>query len=180
MKVLCMSLLFALLVALPLMAEPQGLYLGGAVGQSFVKTEVTDIQDVDFKLDENDFAFKFLAGVRMGTILAFEGGYKHLGNVRNKMDEYTFESKTSGYDLCAAGNFYLGIVDIFAKAGAFWWDQENQLNGQKKSEGGTSFMWGLGATVRLGTLGVRAEWERFELEEFDRLSMLSVGLVYGL
>ena len=82
-----------LVLALPLLAEPQGLYFGGSVGQSFVKTEVTDIQDVDFKLDENDFAFKFLAGVRMGAILAFEGGYKHLGNVRNKMDEYTFESK---------------------------------------------------------------------------------------
>ncbi|MBN1561800.1 outer membrane beta-barrel protein [candidate division KSB1 bacterium] len=179
MKSLCTVFLFALLT-LPLMAEPQGLYLGGSVGQSFVKTEVSDIQDVDLKLDENDFAFKFLAGVRMNAILGFEGGYKHLGNVRDKVGDYTFESRTSGYDLCAVGNFYLGIVDLFAKAGAFWWDQQNKLDGLEESESGTSFMWGLGATLRLGTLGVRAEWERFELESYDRLSLLSVGLVYGL
>ncbi|MBN1560773.1 porin family protein [candidate division KSB1 bacterium] len=179
MKSFCFCFLLALLT-LPAMAETQGLYLGGAVGQSFVKTEVSDIQDVDFKLDENDFAFKFMAGVRMGAILGFEGGYKHLGNVRDKVADYTFESRTSGYDLCAVGNFYLGIVDLFAKAGAFWWDQENKLNGVEETEGGTNFMWGIGATLRLGTLGVRAEWERFEIEAFDRLSLLSVGLIYGL
>jgi len=87
MKKSTFLILSVLLTTLPLIAGPQGLYLGGAVGQSFVKTEMTDIQDVDLKLDENDFAFKFIAGVRMGDILAFEGGYKHLGNVRNKVDD---------------------------------------------------------------------------------------------
>jgi len=41
-------------------------------------------------------------------------------------------------------------------------------------------MWGVGATLRLGSMGVRAEWERFELEAYDRLSLLSLGVLFGL
>lgn len=180
MKAPFIIVLASLLFASTLYAEVRGVYLGGTVGQSFIKTDVKDIEDTDFKLDENDFAYKFIAGVRMSNSIGIEGGYKYLGSIKDKNNGYTYESKTSGYDLCAVGNVYLGIVDIFAKAGLLWWDQTYEFGDEKLTDNGSDFMWGFGATVRLDNIGIRAEWERFEIEKYDRLSLLSVGLVFGL
>ena len=180
MKLLPWICLVALLTTLPLFAEPSGIYYGGSVGQSFIKTLVSDIEEEDLKLDGNDFAFKLYAGVRMSPVLGIEGGYRQLGSVRSKVSDVTFSSQTSGYDLAAVGNLYLGIVDIFIKGGAFWWEEQAESWGNKSVNDGTNFIWGFGATLRLGQMGVKAEWERFELPDYDQLAMLSVGIVFGL
>ncbi len=180
MKKVQLAGLFAFLLTLPLLATPRGVYFGGSVGQSFIKTEISDIGNEDLKLDGNDFAYKLYAGVRMTTSLAFEGGYKHLGTVKSKASDITFESRIAGYDIAAVGNIYLGIVDLFAKGGVFWWDQQLKGGGEKATNSGSNFVWGFGATLRLGQMGVKAEWERFELADYDRLAMLSLGLVFGL
>ncbi len=180
MKTTWLVTLFAILFTLPLLAGPRGVYFGGSGGQSFIKTEISDIGNEDLKLDGNDFAYKFNAGLRMTTSLAFEGGYRHLGSVKSKASDMTFESKISGYDLAAVGNIYLGIVDLFVKGAAFWWDQQLEGGGEKATNSGSNFVWGFGATLRLGEMGIKAEWERFELEGYDRLAMLSLGVVFGL
>ncbi len=180
MRAKIIVVLASLVCAPSLFAEVRGVYLGGSVGQSFIQTEVKDIQDTDWKLDDNDFAYKFIAGVRMSNALGIEGGYKYVGSVKDKFDAFSYESKISGYDLCAVGHVYLGMVDIHGKAGLLWWDETFEENGEKDTKSGSDFMWGLGATVRLGTIGVRAEWERFEVKHYDRLSMLTVGLLFGL
>lgn len=177
----CFVILFSMIFLTSLYAgDLRGVYLGGGVGQSFIQTEFKDIQNTDLKLDESDFAFKFFAGTRMSRVLAFEAGYKHLGTVKDKFEGMSYESSTSGYDLCALGNLHLGIVDIFAKAGVFFWDITNKIESIEMTDSDSNLLWGFGATVRLGTLGIRAEWERFELEQFDRLSMLSAGITYNL
>ncbi|MBN1481796.1 outer membrane beta-barrel protein [candidate division KSB1 bacterium] len=179
MKLFRIAVLLFLSSVISVVAGPRGVYFGGSLGQSFIKTEVQDIQDVDFKLDDNDFAYKFQMGVRMSDTFAIEGGYKHLGTIRDKVNDLTFESKLTGYDLCAVGNMYLIFADVFAKAGGLWWDRENVVLDEKQTEGDVAFMWGFGATLRLGSLGVRAEWERFELPDYEKLSMLSLGLLFG-
>lgn len=180
MRSIKIVVLLCFVCALAAYAGPRGVYFGGSVGQSFIKTEVKDIHDTDLKLDDSDFAYKFQIGVRMMDAFAIEGGYKHLGKIKDKVENVSYESRISGYDLCAVGNIYLGIADLFAKAGGFWWDQENMQNDEKQTAGDVAFMWGFGATLRLGSLGVRAEWERFELPNYDQLSMLSLGLLFGL
>ena len=179
MKTLKLIGLVTLLTAIPLFADPSGIYYGGSLGQSFIETNISDIEEEDLKLDGNDFAFKAFAGVRMSPVFGIEGGYRQLGSVKSKISEFTFLSKTTGYDLAAVGNIHLGIVDLFARGGAFWWDQQVEGWGEKTTNGGTNLTWGFGATLRLGSMGVRAEWEMFELDDFDQLSMLSVGLVFG-
>lgn len=180
MRVLSIFVLASMIVATSLFADVRGVYIGGGVGQSFIETDVKDFDNTDFKLDDNNFAYEFIAGVRMSNELAIEGGYKYLGSIKSKTNDYSFESKTSGYDLCAVGNIYLGILDIHGKAGLLWWDEAFEENGKDDTNNGSDFMWGFGATVRLGSVGVRAEWERFEVKHYDRLSMLSVGLIFGL
>jgi hypothetical protein len=45
---------------------------------------------------------------------------------------------------------------------------------------GYDFAWGLGAAIRLGGLGIRAEFERFELEGDDNIMMLTAGVTFGM
>ena len=185
MKFLQMIFLVMTIAIVPLFADPSGIYYGGGVGQSFIETQVTDFTEgdfikEDFKLDGNDFAYKVFAGVRMSSALGIEGGFRSLGSVKSKVSDVTFLSKTTGYDLSAVGNIYLGILDVFAKGGAFWWDEEVEGWSEKSTNGGTNFIWGFGATVRLGQMGIRAEWERFELAEYDQLAMMSLSVVFGL
>ena len=158
----------------------QNVYFGGSLGQSFVETEVKDIEGDDFKLNENGFAYKIFAGARLSSQFALEGGYRSMGTVQSKVSDIEFESQMTGYDLHAIGMLNLVLFDLYAKAGVLFWDRQIEFFDIEESESGSNFSWGFGATVKLGTLGVRAEWERFELENYDRLSMLSVGLVYGL
>ena len=180
MKTLHVLCVLMILTAIPLFAGPMGIYYGGSVGQSFIQTKVGDIGEKDLKLDGNDFAWKAYAGVRMAPSFGIEGGFRQLGSVKSKKNDTTYLSKTSGYDLSAVGTISLGVIDVFAKGGAFWWDQEIEDRRGKDTIGGTNFTWGFGAAVHFGGLGVRADWERFELAEFDQLSMLSVGVVLGL
>ena len=45
---------------------------------------------------------------------------------------------------------------------------------------GYDFAWGLGAAIRLGGLGIRAEFERFEMEGDDNIMMLTAGVTFGM
>ncbi|RPI00088.1 MAG: hypothetical protein EHM72_10245 [Calditrichaeota bacterium] len=164
----------------PLLASAkQNVYFGGCVGQSYVQTEISDLEEGDLELDENGFAFKLLAGVRMGSILALEGGYRSFGTVKSKMADINVESNMTGYDLHAIGNIDMKLLILFAKAGVLLWDQEVTGLSEEITDEGSDFCWGFGAAFRLGSLSVRAEWERFEVDSYDRLSTLSVGLVFG-
>jgi hypothetical protein len=71
------------------------------------------------------------------------------------------------------------LIDLFAKAGAFFWKTENTLLEQTLGETGTAFAWGLGAGVHLGPIGVRIEWENFQVADPETLSMLSLGATFG-
>lgn len=171
-----------LLIATTVLWAEENVYFGGSVGQSFVETEVSDIENTDFKLEENGFAYKILAGARLNSQFALEGGYRSLGTVKSKVSDIEFESQMTGYDIHALGNLNFGLFDLFAKAGMLFWDRQNSVSNSEydESENGNNFSWGFGATLKLGMLGVRAEWERFELQDYNRLSMLSVGLLYGM
>ena len=161
-------------------AKSGGAYFGGALGQSFVKTDIGDLENSDLKLNENGFAFKLMAGVKMGSVLALEGGYRSFGTVKSKAGDVEFESNTTAYDLHALGLLDLQLLELFAKAGYSFWDQKSMISSDEINDSGGAFSWGFGAMLKLGGLGVRAEWERFEVQSFDRLSMLTLGLVFGM
>ena len=69
----------------------------------------------------------------------------------------------------------LSIIDIFGKVGAFFWDS----SGSDVDDSGTDLIWGLGAGVTLGPIGLRLEWESMEVKNPDNLTMLSLGATLG-
>ena len=158
--------------------QAQGWYLGAGIGNSFFATEVEAVENEVKKLDEHATGYKFFAGLTTPTILGIEGGYRSLGKVT--VSNYEFESKITGWDVYGMGRFeILAIVDLFAKAGMFFWKSESVLVGNVFGESGSDFAWGIGAGVHLGPLGVRLEWENFQVQDPVTISMLSLSATYG-
>ncbi len=158
----------------------QGFYIGAGIGNTFYGTEFKDLDNEITNLDENATGYKFFGGFSTPTIFGIEGGYRSLGTVKTNISNLSFESKTTGWDVCGMARLeVLMILDLFAKAGAFFWKTESGLVENLVGESGTAFTWGLGAGVHLGPIGARLEWENFQVADPETISMLSVSATFG-
>src|SRR6185295_12955340 len=138
-------------------AADNGFYLGAGI----TKTEF-DANDFDnVKLD--DSSFKVIAGIRPLDWIAFEVNYVDLGsdsqeiapNVTSKLDA----SAVTGSVLLLKE---FQIVDLYARAGLAHWKLDGSLTGHgRDSETGDELTYGVGVGVHFGSIGVRAEYERF-------------------
>lgn len=148
-------------------------YAGGSLGNSFVDTQLADINNESFKYNGNSFAWKVFAGVGLKSFLGIEGGYRDLGKLNNTIDGNKVYIKTQGGDIALRGNINIGPVAAYAKAGAFFASQKiTELNWKNSN---TNFLWGIGAGLNLGGFGVRLEYENLGMESSNSLSMLSIG-----
>jgi outer membrane immunogenic protein len=152
-----------------------GIYVGGSIGQSSVKV---DLLDNDFK-DENT-AYKVLGGINFGWVpalnLAVEIDYRDFGEFEE--DYSGFKSSITSIDLFGVVGVNVGPGSIFAKVGYFDADIDSRFAGitDNTSESGTAY--GLGAQFQLDAVAIRAEYETFDMEDVDDLSMFSVGVTY--
>lgn len=179
-----MNTKFALLAALGTLglmaAAPQaqaadnGFYLGAGV----TKTEF-DSSDVDeFKLD--DSSFKAIAGFRPLDWLAVELNYVDLGSESEDLGG----GASAKLDADAVTGSVLlikefQIVDIYARAGLAHWKVKASLAGESDSESGDEFTYGAGVGLHFGSVGVRAEYERFEINDLDSdVSTISLSVTY--
>jgi len=72
----------------------------------------------------------------------------------------------------------IGPVDLFARVGAIDWDADVSAEGIDLSEGGTDLTYGIGAQFRVWSLGIRAEYEVFDIEDADTVDMISLGVTW--
>lgn len=157
----------------PAFAADNGFYLGGSVGQANVEIDdIAGIGAADF--EGEDTAFKFIAGIRPLDWLAVEASYVNFGEPDDTVLGTKVETEGDGISAFAVGFLAVGPVDLFAKAGLLTWD--TKVSGF--DEDGTDFAYGVGAQFRVWSLGVRAEYEKFEVDEVDDLNMLSVGVTF--
>jgi len=173
-RVLLITFIVALLAPMTALAD---MYFGAAVGNSWFSHD-PEIEDVK-EISENSTGWKIFGGFQNDSFLGVEGGYRDLGKVTYKDSNVDLNSKTKGWDVEAMGRIKIAIIDVFAKAGAFFWKTEAAVNELSGDESGTAFLWGLGAGVRLGPIGVRLEWESMEVKEPDSLTMVSLGATLG-
>jgi len=182
MKSIKILTVFFLVILISNISAQQSIYLGGNIGTAFVKKTVEDLEGIgisNFQFDENNFAYKLFAGYKLNRFLSVEGGYRNTGKAENEKDGYTLSSTTTGWDVEAVGIFNLEYYFVFAKAGAFFWNTENEAGELINSEDSTGFLWGLGAGINLGGLAVRAEWESLGTDNPETLSMLTFGVTFG-
>ncbi|MBN1237206.1 MAG: outer membrane beta-barrel protein [Gammaproteobacteria bacterium] len=165
-------------------AQDNGIYLGGSIGRSS-----TDIGDAAALFDDEASAFKLVAGLRPLDWFGVEASYIDLGEVeqtQNVADFADFRFEQKGTDAFGVFFYDVALFDLFAKAGLVRWDIDGagstSAGRVDMSDDGTDFAWGVGAQVRLRSIAVRLEYERFEAEAFDGLAekpeMLSVGMTW--
>lgn len=180
MKTKILIIAFAVAILCPLSAFGT-MYVGASIGNAWQSdsTDANEVFNEAGNIDENSTGWKIFGGFRSESFFGVEGGYRDLGEVESKISDETYKTSTNGWDVEAIGIVTLSVVRLFGKAGAFFWNTDSSYTSFSEAESGTSFIWGLGAGITLGPVGVRLEWESMEVDSMDNLSMLSLGASLG-
>lgn len=155
------------------LAADNGIYLGAAVGRSNLEIDdLAGIEAADFEGD--DTGYKLIVGIRPLDWLAIEANYVNFGEAEDTVLGTRLSADGDGISAYAVGFLPIGPVDLYAKGGFIAWD--TKVVGF--DEDGNDFAYGVGAQFRLLGLSVRAEYEKFDIDDVDDLSMLSIGVTY--
>ena len=152
-----------------------GLYLGGGIGLASVKDEV----DTE-TLDSDDTAYKAFVGWRFDAVrfidLAVEAAYTEFGKPSQVVAGQDIQFNLRGASIAGLLLVPLGPIDLFGKAGLMSWRAELTRNGAAtSSRSGSDPFYGAGVGLRVWKIGVRAEYERFQIKDVDRVELLSVS-----
>jgi len=153
------------------LAADNGIYLGASLGDANI-----DIDQGFAQVDSDDTGFKFIAGLRPLDWFAVEASYVNFGEA----EDGPLAAEADG--ISAFGVFFVpvGPVDLFAKGGLISWDSRVELDGFGDifEEDGTDLAYGVGVQFRLLSLGIRAEYEVFDLDDVEDANLLSIGVTY--
>lgn len=157
-------------------------YVGAGVSQA----EIDNIADISHDYKLNNTAWKAFLGVKLLPFLGVEANYMDLGSDSRNFGFAGFYDRAH-VDAHAFSGFAVGYVplpvpflDVFGKLGAARWS----LNGHDNSslfaidDHGTDFAWGVGAQGRLGALGLRLEYEQFDVRNTDGAKVVSFDVAY--
>jgi hypothetical protein len=152
-------------------AADNGIYLGASLGDANIEIDQGLAQ-----VDSDDTGFKFIAGLRPLDWFAVEASYVNFGEA----EDGPFAAEADG--ISAFGVFFVpvGPVDLFAKGGLISWDGRVEVDGFGDifEEDGTDLAYGAGVQFRLLSLGIRAEYEVFDLDDVEDANLLSIGVTY--
>ena len=159
-----------------------GLYLGAGVGSGTLNADVPTGGTTNPEFSGNATAWKAFAGYNFGAVpfldLAIEGGYVNLGDPGDVVELLPVSASIDGFSAFGLAGFNLGPVGLFAKAGMINWDAELSIAGVADSDSGSDPAYGVGAKMQFGSVGVRLEAERFDIEDINDLYMVSLSLVW--
>ena len=164
-------------------AADSGFYIGAGVGQTSIKDDAPNPNGSGtIAFDGNSTAYKGFAGYRLTALplldLAAEAGYIYFGNPSRSIQGQNVQYKLQG--ATAAGLLILpfGPVDFFGKAGALYSTLDKSIGGTSSSKTGTNAFYGAGVGFRVWKVGIRAEYEYFEVSNINRAQMYSVSGVF--
>jgi OOP family OmpA-OmpF porin len=157
-------------------AAAEGLSLGASYG-------FANIEDSDqgFSLDASDTGYKLFGRYMFNNGFGIEGGYIDFGKPDDDFLGQTAQIDAEAWSLYGVGALGLSDnFDLFAKAGFISWEADSLLNGVPVGfDDGEDLALGIGA--KLGSesgLGLRAEFEWFDVDEADAVWMASLGLEF--
>lgn len=154
------------------MAADNGFYLGAGLTKS-------KVDDFAGQLDFDDESFKLIAGLRPLDAFGVELNYIDLGRDDARIGPTRVSAKSKAYAGYAVGFVPLAPIDLFAKVGVARWEAETSSGAfGRLDDDGTEFAWGAGLQVRLGSLGVRLEYESFDVSGARRSELISLGATW--
>jgi hypothetical protein len=153
-----------------------GFTVGGGLYYGFVNEDVDGGFDVgDIKIDDSSAAYNLNAGYRINNWLAVDAGYWDLGSYASDRDleGERLKSDASAWSLGGMFSVPVWIIDLYARAGYAWWDEDNK---NVDDNDGADLYYGLGVAFNLGrSFDIYGEWVRFDLDGKD-LDQLGVGV----
>jgi hypothetical protein len=155
-------------------AADNGFYLGAGLTQT--KFDVDEVGNGE--LDDN--SFKAIVGFRPLDWLAVEANYIDLGGEASEGDSIDAKAMTASVLLLKE----FSVIDIYARLGVAKWDTDFSSEDLEfsASDDGWEPTYGVGIGAHFGSIGVRAEYERFEADLFDELktevSTVSLSVTY--
>jgi hypothetical protein len=159
--------LASVLLAGPAQAAGSGLYLGAGVGSAQLKDQPP--QTGGQEVSNSSTPYRAFAGYRFGIIpiidLAAEVGYMDLGKAQGTTGTTATQYKAQGADASVLVIFPITIFDLYGRVGAMQVNLDKTFNGATTSSKGTAGVYGAGVGVRLGPIGVRAEYDRIDIKD---------------
>ena len=167
---LCLIFLFSNAIA------DDGLSLGASYGY-------VNIEDSDqvFSFDAADTGYKFFGSYMFKNGFGIEGGYIDFGAPDDSLLGQTAKIDAEAWSLYGVGALGLSdSFDLFAKAGVVSWEADSLIDGVLVgADDGEDLALGIGARFNSGgALGLRAEFEWFEIDDADAVWMASVGIEF--
>ena len=149
-------------------AADNGFYLGAGI----TKSEL----DVGFASDSlDDSSFKIIAGYRPLDWLAVEANYIDVGSESDGGTSLGSEAITVSGLLIAE----VGVVDLYARLGMANWQLDPSDQGFSVSDSGWDPTYGVGIGFHFGSFGVRAEYEAFEVSDYEfDVNTVSLSFTY--
>jgi OmpA-OmpF porin, OOP family len=181
------NLIAAALCSVATAASAQS-FIGASLGQSDIGSGIAKDLITSGAFDGVDAGFKIYSGYMFGPHFGFEGAYVDLGDARYSgsfagVPVTGGKVEASGYTISALLSYPVGAeLSVFGKLGLFAWEwtATDTTAGRpfETLERGNDLTFGVGAAYHFGRhLAVRAEWERFKLDDTDA-ELLSVGLLW--
>lgn len=161
---------------LPSLSCASGVYLGGGIGYATLEDRPGTPSGLAF--DESDTAYRAFGGYRFDWLpivsVSGEVGYRQAGQPSTGALNY----EASGVDYSLLGGLGLGPVELFARVGRIRYDLDKAVGSLRNEFDGSAALYGIGARFSLFGLGVRAEYEKIDIDELDNLGMLSLSAFF--
>ncbi len=158
-----------LMLALPAQADNIGFFLAGgvnynAIDDTFDKEDFNPPEDLESIYDDSSAGFNLGGGWRFNNWLAVDAAYWDFGEFRSESDAISGNKENLDATIITLGGIAsvpLWIFDVYARAGAAFWD----LEGDRFEEDGTDLYYGVGAAFNVfGSLDIYLEAVRFDVE----------------
>jgi hypothetical protein len=171
-------------------AADNGIYLGLGAAQTDYGLATPGTPGA---FDDETTGYKLIAGWRPLDSFGVEGTYVDHGDATLPSgiacaqfitvpcpDRTRVGAKTAS--VFAVGYLALPFVDLFLKAGLNSWSVDGRSTPVfpdfRISESGSDFAWGAGVQARLGSLGARLEYERFDIVKDQQLDTVSLSVTW--
>lgn len=158
-------------------AEPNtGFYIGGGLTQSRFDNDDFDVDDID----DEDNSWKIILGARPHPNFAIEANYVNFGEATQPSVPAggPFEADADGYALFGLGIVPLGPVELYGKLGVSRIDSKGNVGAVLFEDKATELAYGAGLQFRIGALGLRAEYEKYDTDVIGDLDLITVGLTF--
>ncbi len=169
---ICAMALILVRLTVPFHAEAgEGFYAGASIGSANLDDDFDG-----FEIDDDTTAYRIVGGWWVNRYLALEAGYQNFGD----FEQDFIELSADGYTLGVQGSYPLANrVNVFARAGWFFWDGEAEINNvsQASPEDSNPYL-GLGLSYDISnSFSVNGDWSRYELESTES-DVFSVGFQF--